>query len=107
MYYITFFVPESHLETVKNALFEAGAGRYKNYDYCSFEVKGRGQFRPLEGSNPFLGKKNEIEKVDEYRVEMLCEKRYLKKVLKKLLEVHPYEEPAYFVVKIKTIRDIF
>ena len=101
MYYITFFVPETHLEIVKNALFEAGAGKYKNYDCCSFEVKGIGQFRPLQGSNPFIGQKDVIEKVIEYRVEMLCMDKYLKPVLKKLIEVHPYEEPAYFAVKVK------
>lgn len=105
MYYLTFFVPVSHLEIVKEALFETGAGRFKNYDNCSFEVKGVGQFRPLEGSKPFIGKLDKVEKVEEYRVEMLCEDSVIKDVINKLLEVHPYEEPAYFVFEVKTKED--
>ena len=70
-YKLVFFVPESHKETVKTALFSKGAGQYQGYDCCAWETLGQGQFRPLEGSQPFLGQTNEIEKVDEYRVEML------------------------------------
>ena len=67
---------------------------------CSFEVKGTGQFRPLAGSNPFLGENGELERVTEYRVEMLCSYKDIKNVVKTLLRVHPYEEPAYEIYKI-------
>ena len=53
MYKIEFYTPESHLETVKKAMFEAGAGHLENYDCCCWQTRGIGQFRPLEGSNPY------------------------------------------------------
>ncbi|MGB1498121.1 MAG: NGG1p interacting factor NIF3, partial [Alloalcanivorax venustensis] len=53
VYKLCFYVPEEHAEAVKNAVFEAGAGRIGNYDCCSFQVAGQGQFRPLEGSDPY------------------------------------------------------
>ena len=53
---LTVYIPESHLDVVKTALFEAGAGRYRHYDRCAWQILGDGQFRPLEGSQPFLGR---------------------------------------------------
>ncbi|MGE4499162.1 MAG: NGG1p interacting factor NIF3 [Hydrogenovibrio sp.] len=100
MYKLCFFVPETHLETVKAAVFEAGAGRIGDYDQCCWQVKGEGQFRPLSGSQPFLGTQGALENVAEYRVEMVMEKSCAKMVLKALKESHPYEEPAYDVMAL-------
>ena len=99
LYKFTFYVPESHLELVKNAMFEAGAGRIGDYDKCSWQVKGRGQFRPLPGSHAFIGTENNLEIVSEYRVEMICQYSVLRKVRQAMLKAHPYEEPAYDVIK--------
>lgn len=95
LYQIYFYAPESHVEAVKNAMFNAGAGRIGNYDCCSWQVKGTGQFRPLAASKPFIGTKDKIEQVEEYRVEMICVHEKLMQVLKSLKHAHPYEEPAY------------
>ena len=73
MYKITFYVPDTHLELVKAALFNAGAGRVGAYDSCAWQVKGQGQFRPLAGSNPFVGEHGLLEAVDEYKVELVCD----------------------------------
>lgn len=97
MYKLNFYVPESHVEQVKEALFKKGAGRIGQYDCCSWQVLGEGQFRPLEGSNPFLGAKNQVEKVMEYKVEMVCEDDIIAGVVEELISTHPYEEPAYEV----------
>lgn len=105
MYQLCFYVPKSHLENVKTALFKEGAGKLGNYDSCAWETEGIGQFRPLHGSSPFLGEKNTIERVREIRVEMVCQEIYINSVLSKLLAVHPYETPAYSVCEIKTIKD--
>jgi hypothetical protein len=105
MYQLCFYVPKSHLAKVKMALFKEGAGRLGDYDSCSWETKGQGQFRPLDGSHPFIGDKDRVEQVDEFKVEMVVQDIYINSVLKKLLEVHPYETPAYRVYKIKTIKD--
>lgn len=103
MYQIVFYVPESHRETVKNALFAAGAGRIGNYDQCAWECAGTGQFRPLAGSNPFLGAENNLHQVIEYRVELVCADNYLQATIAALRASHPYEEPAYSVFPLTVV----
>lgn len=97
---ITFYVPETHLEQVKAALFAAGAGRIGAYDCCAWQVKGQGQFRPLAGSNPFIGQQGVVEVLDEYKVELVCDDGQLHAALAALKLAHPYEEPAYDVVPL-------
>ena len=72
MYNISFYVPEDYTEQVKTALFDAGAGRIGDYLHCAWQTKGTGQFMPLQGSNAFIGEINCLEKVVEYKVEMMC-----------------------------------
>ncbi len=98
---LVFFVPKSHKEAVKQAVFEQGAGRYDGYDCCAWEVLGTGQFKALSGSQPFIGQQDEIETVLEYRVEMICSEQHIKAVLQALIDSHPYEKPAYDVQKIR------
>jgi hypothetical protein len=98
MYHIIVYIPESHCETVKQAMFNAGAGRYEHYEHCSWQVLGQGQFKPLTDSQPFIGETDRLEKVTEYRVEMICEKKHLHAVIKALKTSHPYEQPAYTVL---------
>lgn len=97
MYKLAFFVPESHLETVKAAVFATGAGRIGDYDSCCWQSLGQGQFRPLAGSQPFLGRQGEVERVAEYRVELVCADDLLRPAISALKAAHPYEEPAYDV----------
>lgn len=101
MYKISFYVPENDLEKVKNALFNKGAGKVGPYDHCCWQTLGKGQFRPLEGSQPTIGSKHTVETVEEYLVEMVCEDNILNGVLAELLKVHPYETPAYSAWKIQ------
>lgn len=100
MYKLCFYVPESHLDVVKQSVFKAGAGKIGDYDQCCWQVLGQGQFRPLAGSNPFIGSQGEIETVAEYRVEMVCEDTLIAAAVTALREAHPYEEPAYDVVPL-------
>lgn len=97
MYKLAFYVPETHLEAVKQAVFATGAGLIGNYDCCCWQVLGQGQFRPLDGSNPFLGQAGSIEVVEEYRVELVCEDNVIGKAIAALRDSHPYEEPAFDV----------
>lgn len=101
MYKMCYFVPESHLEQTKQALFAAGAGRIGDYDSCAWQCRGQGQFRPLEGSDPYLGSKGEVEVVDEFKVELVCEDRVIHEALAALKQAHPYEEPAYEIFRIE------
>jgi len=102
MYKLCFYVPESHIEEVKIAVFAAGAGRIGEYDSCCWQVLGQGQFRPLVGSKPFLGQQDSVEVVAEYRVEMVCEARFVTAAVAALLDAHPYEQPAWDVLALVT-----
>lgn len=99
MYQLSFYVPREQLEFVKEAIFAAGGGKIGHYDSCCFEYEGQGQFRPLEGSRPFIGSTNQTETVREVKVELVVEDHCLKEVVAALKKAHPYETPAYFVVK--------
>lgn len=99
MYHISVYIPADHVEEVKRAMFEAGGGKIGNYDCCAFEYTGMGQFRALPGSNPFIGKQEVIEKVPETKVEMVCEESQIEAVIAAMKGSHPYETPAYYVIK--------
>lgn len=103
MFHIAFYVPEDHAEKVKDAMFQAGAGKIGNYEKCSFEYKGLGQFKPLPGSNPFIGSQDELEKVPEIKVEMVCESEHIVTAIEALKSTHPYETPAYYVIETVNI----
>jgi hypothetical protein len=103
MYKLAFFVPESHIEQVKAAVFAVGAGRIGNYDQCCWQVAGIGQFRPLAGSNPFIGQAQQLERVPEYRVEMVCDDSLIKVAVAALRAAHPYEEPAIDVWQLADV----
>jgi hypothetical protein len=100
MYKLCYFVPESHLEATKAAVFAAGAGRIGAYDQCCWQVKGLGQFRPLPGSDPFVGRVGALETVAEFRVEMVCSDEHIAAAIAALKRAHPYEEPAYDVWRL-------
>ena len=103
MYKLSYFVPKEAKESTKEALFKVGAGKFRNYDCCSFESEGTGQFRALNGANPYIGKIDKIEYVQEYKIEMICEDALIKKVVEALKEAHPYEEVAYEVIKLEDL----
>ncbi len=98
MYRINFYVPASHLELVKDALFEAGAGSLGGYQRCSWQVAGEGQFLPGADSDPHIGTAGQLERVEEYKVEMVCHPDCISAAIDALKAAHPYEEPAWDVV---------
>ncbi len=100
MYKICVYVPEKSVENVKRALFDAGAGRIGNYDSCCWQTEGVGQFRPLAGSNPALGSLDEIERVSEVKIELVCEDNLIKVAVEAMRDAHPYEEPAFDVCEL-------
>lgn len=95
MYQLVVYVPDSHCEQVKQALFAAGAGRLGNYENCCWQCLGQGQFRPLDAAMPFLGQVGQLERVAEWRLEMLCPPEAVAGVIQALQRAHPYEEPAF------------
>lgn len=103
MYKLAFFVPASHVEVVKAAVFAAGGGRIGGYDHCAWQTLGQGQFRPLDGSQPFLGQAGEVERVEEWKVELVVADDLIAQVVAALKCSHPYETPAYEVWRLHAI----
>jgi hypothetical protein len=91
---IVVFVPAPHAAAVRNAMGKAGAGLIGDYAHCSFSVKGIGRFLPLPAAHPTIGKAGKMEEVIEERIEMVCDKKDLKKIIAAIKRVHPYEEAA-------------
>ncbi len=97
------FSPVEHAETVRNALFKAGAGAIGKYNECSFNVEGTGTFTAIPGSHPFVGEigKNHLE--TEVRIEVIFPSFLQDKIIQSLTEVHPYEEVAYYIQKLENV----
>lgn len=89
------FVPESHAEIVRNALFNAGAGNIGDYDSCSYNVHGEGTFKAGENANPFVGEIGCLHFEPEVRIETVLPKYKQKDVMRALVAIHPYEEPTF------------
>lgn len=99
-------VPDTHVDEVRVALFDAGAGAIGTYDCCSFNIAGTGTFRPLSGSHPFVGEEGEEHHESETMVSMVLPAELIGKVENVLLEVHPYETPAYqFIPMLNKLHD--
>lgn len=96
------FVPEQAAETVRAALAKAGAGQIGNYASCSFTSSGEGRFRALEGAQPFVGEVGELHIEREQKIEVVFPQSIKNKVLKAMLNAHPYEEPAYDFFTVDT-----
>lgn len=97
------FVPHSHAELVRNALFNAGGGYIGNYDSCSYNVAGEGTFRAGQGSTPFVGEIGELHFESEVRIELVLPAYKQSDILRALIAVHPYEEPAYDFYSLENI----
>jgi len=95
------YVPTQYADKVSRAIFEAGAGKIGRYTETSFGVTGKGTFKPMEGTNPFIGKIGEREEVQEIKIETVVAERDLESVVQAMKSVHPYEEPAYDVYELK------
>jgi hypothetical protein len=100
---LIYYVPDSHLEQTKQAIFAAGAGGIGNYEHCAWQVLGTGQFRPVQGANPFIGQLDSLEQVPEWRVETIVSEIQAKEVAQALKASHPYEEPAFEFIQILDI----
>ncbi|KAJ2900292.1 hypothetical protein MKZ38_002510 [Zalerion maritima] len=105
---LIYTVPVSHLQTTKDAIFKTGAGVYEGGKYVqvAFEISGQGQFLPVSeaGADPHTGETDQLERVLEYKVEILCEGRNVAKAAVAALKgAHPYEVPAYEVYRLEDI----
>jgi hypothetical protein len=88
------------VENVINAVCEVEAGIIGNYTYCTSSTKSIGTFMPNDNANPYIGKKNNLEFVEEEKLEFVCDINKVKTVISKLREIHPYEEPAIDIIPL-------
>jgi dinuclear metal center YbgI/SA1388 family protein len=95
------FVPDEFKEKLSDSLFAAGAGKIGEYSNCSFQSEGYGTFLGSEKSNPRIGRKENFEIVNETRLEVIVDSWNLNNVIQTLLNVHPYETPAYDIYKLE------
>ncbi len=95
------FVPADHAEKLKAALFAVGCGEQGRYDACSYTTEGQGQFRPMDGANPFIGVGHKLEHVAEERIEMIYPTGLQRAVVQAVYDNHPYEEPAFDLLPLE------
>lgn len=100
-YKLIIYVPQTHLEQVRIAVSNAGAGTISKYDNCAFVSSGIGTFRPLAGSKPFKGEVGKLERIGEAKLEMTVGEDKLKDAISAMKNVHPYEEPVYDVIRLE------
>ncbi|MDX1629193.1 MAG: Nif3-like dinuclear metal center hexameric protein [Fulvivirga sp.] len=98
---IVFFVPVEDKEKVSQAMYAAGAGVIGNYSHCSFTTSGTGTFKPGEAADPHIGNKNQLEKVEEERVEIMFPAYLTHKVVDAMKKAHPYEEVAHYITQLE------
>lgn len=95
------FVPNSHADTIKTALFNAGAGNIGNYDSCSYNTSGYGTFRAGQNATPFCGEIGELHTEEEIRIEVILPTFKRTEIIRALISVHPYEEPAFDIYPLE------
>ena len=94
---LVWFVPEEALDTTREAVFAAGAGRIGDYERCSWYTEGTGTFLGGEGTSPSVGAAGREQRVMELRLETVYPEELHDQVVAALREAHPYEEPAFDV----------
>lgn len=93
-------IPLENVEEIRNAVCESGTGIIGDYSFCTSSTKSIGTFKPNDNANPYIGKNNNLEFVEEEKLEFVCDIDKVKNVLSKLRKVHPYEEPAIDIIPL-------
>ena len=93
-------VPIDSIDEVRNVLYDSGAGNIGNYTCCSMTSKCVGSFKRLNNSNPYIGEKGKVNFVEEERIEIVCDVDKVKNVIKRLRQIHPYEEPEIDIIPL-------
>lgn len=100
---ITAFVPAAHADAVREALFDAGAGRLGHYDRCSYGTDGTGTFRALDGADPFVGQVGQTHREPETMLSAVFLRHLENGIVQALRAAHPYEMPAYEITPLDNL----
>lgn len=103
---IVTFVPIENADAIRKAIGLTGAGKIGEYDFCSYSVVGKGRFMPTNKANPYLGRANTLESVDEERIEVVCARSLAPNVIKAIKSAHPYEEVPIDIYPLVEITDL-
>lgn len=103
---IVVHVPADYANEVRAALGAAGAGELGDYTYCSFTIHGMGRFLPSEAAQPHTGTPGVLEIVEEERIEVTCEKEKMAAAIRRIRDIHPYEEPSIDVYELLDVNDL-
>ncbi|MCC6288688.1 MAG: Nif3-like dinuclear metal center hexameric protein [Chitinophagaceae bacterium] len=94
------FVPHTHSEKLRTALWQAGAGHIGNYSECSFNAEGTGTFKGAANTNPFVGEQGRLHYEKEIKIEVIFPGWLQSRIIRALTGAHPYEEPAFDIVAL-------
>lgn len=104
LYKLQTYVPVAQSDTVRDALFVAGAGEIGKYSECSFSASGNGTFKGDENTKPFIGTPGgERETVEEIKLEVVVPAHLKNKVHSAMLSAHPYEEVAHEWILLQNV----
>ncbi len=98
---IVTFCPAESVERLRNTLAAAGAGRIGKYELCSFEITGMGTFLGGKETTPSVGRRGEIHRVGEVRLEMVCPRASQALAVTTIKQFHPYEEPPIEIYELQ------
>jgi len=97
---ISVTVPSENVNKLREEMCKMGAGVIGNYSHCSISTNCIGTFKPNKDADPYIGLSDKMEFVEEIKLELICEVEKVKKVISKLREVHPYEEPGIDIIPL-------
>lgn len=97
---IAVMVPPENADNLRNLICATGAGTIGNYTECSVSTKIIGTFKPNDKASPSKGTKNKLEKVNEIKLEIICNIENVKKVLEIIKKNHPYETPGIDIIPL-------
>src|SRR5690554_26169 len=78
---LTTYIPKTHAEQLRNALYAAGGGQIGNYSDCSFSLEGTGSYKAGQGADPHLGSIGKIHYEQETQINITYPKAVEKKIL--------------------------
>ncbi|KMT21668.1 Nif3-like dinuclear metal center hexameric protein [Clostridium cylindrosporum] len=101
LYKVVVYVPKGYEDKVRDKMMNSGAGHIGEYSHCSFNTEGIGTFKPLDGTNPFIGEAGILERVEEIKIETIVPEDKLNCLVSQMISAHPYEEVAYDIYPLK------
>lgn len=99
-------VPSEDADRMLDAISLAGGGIIGDYTHCGFTNEGMGRFKPTAVANPHLGEKEEVNRVEEIRIETFCDRKVAKAVITAIRQAHPYEEPVIYLIPLLSEDDL-